>query len=91
MTAREIFSKTLSYEIEKQNININDLAKNIGITPQTVRRYMKGETAPLGTGLVLISDYLNVTTDYLLGLKDKKGNKLQHSPNREKCHDNAEQ
>ncbi|MCM1306164.1 MAG: helix-turn-helix domain-containing protein [Bacteroides sp.] len=80
MTVQEIFGRLLKYQMEKQGVSIVDFAKYAGLTPKTIVGYIKGKTIPHSSILISASEYFHVTTDYLLGLKDEFGNKLQNPP-----------
>lgn len=57
-------------ECKKNNISPNKLATEINIASGTVTKWKKG-IIPNGETLILISDYLKVSIDYLLG-KEKE-------------------
>lgn len=52
------------------NINQVELAKNWGVTKQCVSNWENDNILPSIDMLIKISKFFNVTTDYLLGLKD---------------------
>ena len=52
------------------NINQVELAKNLGVTKQCVSNWENDNILPSIDMLIKISKFFNVTTDYLLGLKD---------------------
>jgi transcriptional regulator with XRE-family HTH domain len=54
--------------IEK-GISQEELAKTLGVKPQTVSRWEKDFREPDHYYTVEIAKYFNVTTDYLLGLQ----------------------
>jgi len=45
----------------------NDIAKDLGISPASLSRYMVGDHLPGIKLLVKIAQYFDVTTDYMLG------------------------
>lgn len=49
-----------------------DFAKEIGIPETTLRNYEKNEREPGHTFLKRMSEYFNVSADYILGLTDEK-------------------
>lgn len=53
---RELYKKTQ-----------DDLAKFLGVAPQTIYKYEKGINEPDLKTINKIAEYFNVTTDYLLG------------------------
>ena len=51
----------------KRNITQVDLAKQINVKQETISAYESGKALPSADALVKIADYLNTSTDYLLG------------------------
>ena len=51
----------------KRNITQVDLAKQIDVKQETISAYESGKAYPSADSLVKIADYLNTSTDYLLG------------------------
>lgn len=66
------FAKRLRMLIEEKNITQNQLAGIVGKTRQAVNNYTLGNTAPDSDTLIKLSEYFNVSVDYLLGLSDVK-------------------
>lgn len=64
------FAKRLRMLIEEKNITQNQLAGIVGKTRQAVNNYTLGNTAPDSDTLIKLSEYFNVSVDYLLGLSD---------------------
>lgn len=63
-----------------RRITQKELAEYVGIRPQTISQYTKGETAPSAEHLLKIADYLQVSTDYLLtGKKGGNNEKLENA------------
>ena len=58
--------------LAQKDIKQKDLAEHIGVTPNTVSYYLSGDRCPDIEKIIEIAKYLNVTTDYLLGLSDVK-------------------
>ena len=54
----------------RRRITQKELAEHVGVRPQTVSLYLKGETAPSPRLLLKMADYLCVSTDYLLTGQD---------------------
>ncbi|MGE7094257.1 helix-turn-helix domain-containing protein [Lysinibacillus sp. NPDC048646] len=52
---------------EKRNISQKDFAKQIGVSSTVLSRYESDDRKPDYDTLQSIADYLNVSTDYLLG------------------------
>lgn len=51
----------------KRKITQVDLAKQIDVKQETISAYESGKALPSADALVKIADYLNTSTDYLLG------------------------
>lgn len=64
------FPERLSLCMNKRKINNTELAEMSGITTATISRYLNGLRQPTAENIVLLSDSLNVSADYLLGLCD---------------------
>lgn len=64
------FAKRLRTLIEEKDISQNQLAGIVGKTRQAVNSYTLGNTAPDSDTLTKLSEYFNVSVDYLLGLSD---------------------
>ena len=45
-------------------------AELIGLHPDMIRRYERGETKPSADALILLANYYQVTSDYILGLEN---------------------
>lgn len=60
------FAVTLRNLMEKNHTTQKELAKFVGIRPQSLAQYCSGETTPNGEKLLKIAEYFKVTTDYLL-------------------------
>lgn len=52
---------------QKHNVTAKTVAEAVGILPDTYRSYETGRREPNLKTLVMIADYFQVTTDYLLG------------------------
>ena len=51
----------------KRKITQVDLAKQINVKQETISAYESGKALPSADALIKIADYLNTSTDYLLG------------------------
>lgn len=56
----------------EKDVTQKELADFLGLTPKMISFYEKGERFPPHDIIYKLSDYFNVTTDYLLGKTDKK-------------------
>lgn len=60
------FAATLRDLMEKHGTTQKELAKSVGVRPQTISLYMSGDTQPTVDNILKIAKYFNVTTDYLI-------------------------
>ena len=60
------FASTLRDLMAKHKTTQKELAKFVGIRPQSLAQYCSGETTPNGEKLLKIAEFYNVTTDFLL-------------------------
>lgn len=61
----------------EHNLTQSDLANILGIAKTTLAAYEQGKSEPSIDTLIKISDYFNVTTDYLIGRANGKSPELQ--------------
>lgn len=54
--------------LQKRNISNYKLAKQLNVSKTTVANWLQGVSSPDSQKLLAIAEYLNVSTDYLLGL-----------------------
>lgn len=66
----EIFGERLKKIRTDRQLSMSELAKRIGTSQQNVSRWEVGETMPTGETLIMLSKFLKVSTDFLLGLKE---------------------
>lgn len=64
------FQEKLVRELEIQKITPYKLAKDTGLTKQSISNYINGKQQPTIDKFVIICKYLDVSADYLLGLTD---------------------
>ena len=64
------FKKRVKDIMQNKGLKQSDLAKMTGIAEATISRYCNGRRTPNIKALVKIAKILNVSTDYLLGIKD---------------------
>jgi DNA-binding XRE family transcriptional regulator len=57
---------------EEANLTMEQLAASLGTKKQTISRYENNQREPEYATLIKIAQFFNVSTDYLLGLKDYK-------------------
>ena len=70
--ANEIFSRRLKELREKQQLSMEQLGKDLGVTKSRVNMWENSGTVPRSDVLVNLAKYFNVSTDYLLGNQDER-------------------
>ena len=65
-----IFKDRLNYLFRRRGLSINSLAPELGMSAPTLSRYLSGKRAPDTPYLLAISDYFQISIDWLLGLED---------------------
>lgn len=68
----KVFPQRLREIMRSKNITQKDLAAEIGKTRQAVSYYMDGSSGPDWETLAKIASFLGVSSDYLLGLSERK-------------------
>lgn len=63
----KFLSEKLSTLRKSKNITMTKLAEDIGVSRSLISKYEKGERSPGRDIIVLLAEYFNVSTDYLLG------------------------
>ncbi len=66
----KVFAKRLKELRKENNLSQNQMAKTLGITQQSYARYEADTSEPCFEMLVEISNYFEVSCDYLLGKSD---------------------
>ena len=69
--------KRINDVLAKKGIMQKELAEHLGVTANTVSYYLSGERCPDIDKLIEISRFLNVSTDFLLGLSDVKSTNIE--------------
>lgn len=64
----------------KYSITQAELATYLGVTPKAVSFYELGQREPSNEMLVALAKKFNVTTDYLLGLRNSKNGYMPLTP-----------
>lgn len=70
----EIMPKRIRELIAEKKVTQNAIATEIGVTRQAISQYCDGSTIPNADKLLKLSQYFNVSADYLLGETDAKTN-----------------
>lgn len=66
----EQIQQRLRNEIKNSGLSQKDIAAAIGVSPQTVSRYMTDNIFPSLDTLARLCKLLDVSSDYILGLKE---------------------
>lgn len=72
MSTREIFSIRLKQLRENRGLGTRELAREIGCNHSLISLYESQKREPTISVLRKISDYFNVSADYLIGRTDSK-------------------
>lgn len=64
------FGERLKEERENAEVNQEDMAKMLGVTPRAYQMYEYGEGYPRFLKLITLADYFEVSLDYLVGRSD---------------------
>lgn len=67
MSIKEHFVQILNYLMKNRNISKSQLARFIGISPQSIDKITKGNNFPTIENLVSIANFFNVSLDFLTG------------------------
>ena len=70
------FKDRLKQLLDEKGVTKTQMSKDTGISVYRINTWLKGTKKPNSKYLIPISDYFNVSTDFLFGRKDKHGNKL---------------
>jgi transcriptional regulator with XRE-family HTH domain len=66
------FSERLKSLRKENRYTQNQMAEIFGLKPRGYQSYEYGNTYPTVPGLIQIAKFFDVSTDYLLGLTDKR-------------------
>lgn len=67
---KEVFKTRLKEELQASGLTIQQFADLIGVSPEMVTQYYTTKKLPKLDTFTKICQALNVSADYLLGLKD---------------------
>ncbi len=67
-----LFSQRLLSLRQERRLSQAAVAKAVEVTTRTYQRYEAGEREPMVTVLVRFAKFYGTSTDYLVGLRDKK-------------------
>ncbi|WP_113674534.1 helix-turn-helix domain-containing protein [Vallitalea guaymasensis] len=57
---------------KEKGVTLRKVAISIGIGVSTLSNYINSNREPMSSIVILLADYFNVTTDYMLGISDKR-------------------
>lgn len=66
------FADRIRYLRNQYSISQRELAKEMGVTASSISAYEGGTRSPTHNTLKKLAVYFNVSTDYLVGLDDRK-------------------
>lgn len=72
----KLFSKKLTELMKQKKVTQKQLAKELNIRPQTVSSYVKARTIPNCIIIKRISQFFNVSADFMVGLSEIKTNDI---------------
>ncbi len=72
MSAAEL-SQTIKLIMKAKRISVKELAQRARLKPATIYEWLRGESTPGAESLVKLANGLEVSTDFLLGLKPYDG------------------
>ncbi len=64
------FAVRINELIKDNNVSKRELAKKIGVPATSISDWSNGKIQPTAENIFLISEYFQVSADYLLGLID---------------------
>ena len=64
------FCERLKELREEKNVSYKKMAKDTGFSDVAIGRWERGDQVPNIETLIVLCQYFNVTSDYLLGLED---------------------
>lgn len=70
--SRSVFSIRLQHEREKRRLSRIVMSELCGVSSNAISRYERGEREPSIKNLSAIADFLEVSTDYLIGRTDNR-------------------
>ena len=71
----DIFTIRLNEVMQESKMQQKEIAEKANLSKQAITDFKKGRSYPTIQTLRILSEILNVTSDYLLGLEDYSGKK----------------
>ena len=75
------FGKRVEELLIEHDITKYKLSKDTGISKSTMTYYCNGTVQPTADVIIIVAQYFNVTTDYLLGVENYDGSKTYNFNN----------
>ena len=72
------FSERLSELMFEHNMTASNLAKQLGIPPSTITRYIKGDCLPSFRSFVALIEIFNCSADFLVGKTDSPNTEREY-------------
>lgn len=69
---KKIIGKRIATAIADNNITQKELAEHLNVKPNVISEFCKGGRVPNAEQIIIIADYFNISSDYLLGRTDIK-------------------
>lgn len=73
-----IFGERLEELLKEKGITKYKLAQATGISKSILSDYCKGKVQPTADIIIVMARYFDVTSDYLLGIEDESGRKVNN-------------
>ena len=68
----EIWGQRIKELRKEEGLTQTELAKATGLSQSAITAWEVGTNAPTAMAIVILAEYFGVTTDYLLGVSDRK-------------------
>lgn len=72
----EIFGLRVKKELKEQGKQQKDLCNHLNVKKSTLSEWLNNNNEPSMKQIVAIASFLDVSTDYLLGIEDETGTKI---------------
>ncbi len=76
-----LFTERISELLSESGKMQKDICNELQIPKQKMTRWKTGYNEPSLDELIMIANYFNVSTDYLVGLEDETGAKIKFNKN----------
>ena len=78
---KNIFAIRLSLLLNEKKISKRELARQLGVSAMSISDWSTGKVQPTAENIYIIANYFSVTSDFLLGLEDESGRRIQAKNN----------